>query len=128
MDMVTIYRIEDSERRGPYCGSNETCFTGKQIVAYADLLSIFYEPERHPNPKQDSRLNGIMPYEYCAFDSVGQLRDWFRGSGHILVECGFMVNAYSVPVSSVRFGERQCLVTDLPEYSPTHTFVASAIL
>lgn len=129
MSFTTVYRVEDDQKRGPYCGSNETQFTPGQRMKYNMMLTIVSKDwNAHPTPNEDKGLRGINPNEYCAFESIDHVREWFKGAGRILTECGFIVNAYRVPQSSVRFGETQCLVTNLPAHTPTHTFPASTVI
>lgn len=90
--MATVYRIEDADNDGPYCGAN--------------ACSHMFDRRRHNNNdthagySQDKGLHTVIddiePYKF-AFATKKQLKKWFDvGEREILDGFGFKVVKYKM--------------------------------
>jgi hypothetical protein len=122
-DMVTIYRVENTDKIGPY----QACLDPHQAILLQAMLT-HHESDRatHPGPYRDG-CGYIKENQRCAFESVEHLRDWFRGYGKILSQSQFRVNLYRVPRSEVKFGRHQCLIP-APIGKPSYSYDPQTVI
>lgn len=107
MTTVEVFRVETKDSHyGPYQVAN---LTKEQIDILAYMAEAHNGSRNHLTPWADILLEGIEDYEYCAFTSLEQLRQWFNGWDDHLTVADFIVQAYSVPICFVRYGRDQCL-------------------
>lgn len=101
METVRIYRIENNNGIGPYCGTAET-----------QWVTCWKRHNDKPTPDKD----GIPDEAYagrgsarCAFTSIAKLKEWFdcQTELHNLSKIGFEVAVYEVPTHAVWHGNRQ---------------------
>lgn len=96
---VSIYRIE--QPRGGF---------GPYSKEFATVLGGMFAQHRsgsHPGPFQDDLLTHVDPDEFCGFAVLEQLHAWFTGWEEELVQAGFVLVRYSVPIHLVRYGRTQ---------------------
>lgn len=105
-DKVTLHvvRIEDILTGiGPYVG-------GKAKVR--ELLNeegISFGSERSPSVWNEGEPGSIESHEVCGFHSMDKAKDWFSEPliKKLVSDHGYVVNAYAVPISSAKLGNRQ---------------------
>lgn len=83
---MLVYRVEGPNGNGPYT-TNDFSLRFKLCDAHTDL--------RHPGPGADDELRRIEYDEYCGFNSVEALMEWFSPKWRkALEEEGFIVKVY----------------------------------
>lgn len=102
--MPIIYRVENSEARGPYTGIGD-------MSLWTDSN---HTDAAHPCPNDDS-----MPWDWnfnherisdarCGFESLKALTAWFNPQELTkLKELGYRIRAYQVPEDAVIRGKKQ---------------------
>lgn len=114
--MATVFRIEDSEGRGPYGPNRPHSERADQLIySHNDC-------EKHPTPWFDGDLGWkISKYEHSrrqqnlpksvllyGFESMTQLFNWFSMDDlHTLREIGFVVKTFEVPSEHILRGDCQ---------------------
>lgn len=114
---MLVYRVQHRENGyGPYShlrfDNQPRCWVaGKKITRHHNTSG------EHPSVKED--VPGLchwfepMPdHLFCGFRSQSELLHWFRGHENRLVWAGYIVAAYDVDISHVKFGSKQ-LVFDM---------------
>jgi hypothetical protein len=111
--LTTVYRIEDVDQGGVYRGSNRYY-----------IPSQMDDAERHPIPKDDSKLIESFGYNYDTFEdeyfrfdlidynfgfsSIDQLRNWFYKDEWLLkLSEYFKVGVYTIDLNYVKMGHTQ---------------------
>jgi hypothetical protein len=95
---MMVYRVENSERLGPYCGSRST-----------DLTHHFNE-RTHPGPWGDNLGPVLCSYHRFGFSSLEMMRLWFSDEDRRgLRSDGYHLAAYEVRPMDVRHGSKQII-------------------
>lgn len=101
---MLVYRVEDSEGRGPY----------RKRAGYVHEWSKDengHNDYNHPSPYQDG-LPGMWDMEsyICGFKSKAQLKAWFSEEELSNLEAlGFSIKTFEVPKSDVKVGGKQVI-------------------
>lgn len=101
---MIVYRIEKEDGVGPYFSRNY-----KDLVDENGMTMLEYHGGdyiNHPCPPEDG-IRDIEPEEFCGFESMDALNDWFEDWIPILIEAGYKIVTYDVSTSFVRFGKKQ---------------------
>lgn len=102
---VTLYRVEDSDGNGPYCGVDYK----KQ-----ELMGIKYHNYKdsiHLLPEEDTG-RCMLPNEISAFDSLEQLHEWFTDRElELMSEHGYNIVEFQGIVTA--YGNKQVIVRRL---------------
>lgn len=101
MFKVSMFRVEKPCGTGPYAEEEDHPMLAHMYLSHGD--------EDHPEPADDTLLNGIGADEVCGFPTLDALEDWFAGYEDPLAELGYEIVIYSLPVSSVRYGHQQAV-------------------
>lgn len=92
---MTVYRVENKEGKGPYCGSS-----------YFDWQTEIYNSHRNPSPiddgiwDSDDYFDNTAYYSryYYGFKSMEQYINWFNIENRLeLLEKGYVLRRYEVP-------------------------------
>lgn len=99
---IKVYRLEDSQGRGPYSGETD------RLSAMAKTHNSGGEfRHRTPVPEEDGICARVAPEDYFGFESLGALFEWFDGYAQSLHENGFFASVYEVDNEKVKRGKRQ---------------------
>lgn len=103
--MKTVYRVEHKRyRHGPYnlssIKTNKCRKLSWKLVNAADTV------RRHPSPCMDG-IRNFGDADYCGFESLEQLMDWFEDCIDELHEHEYHVCVFEVPEWTVKRGRRQ---------------------
>lgn len=99
---VSIFRIEKpGGGAGPYADTS-----GHPMLAH---MNAVHGDAEHPDPMDDPLLDGIYPDEHCGFATICDLDAWFTGYAEALAECGYVIAVYTVPLTAVRYGQKQAV-------------------
>lgn len=96
-----MFRVEKPCGAGPYTAEEDHPALEHMYAVHGD--------EDHPEPWDDPKLEQIYPDEQCGFPTLCALEEWFAGYEDPLEELGYGIVAYSVPLTSVRYGTRQAV-------------------
>lgn len=100
---MRVYRIEDANGRGPYYGRRRfTSLHGMFRSHGADYRT-------HPTPFTDLGRDP-KDEEFCAFNSLSDLFDWFGEWTSLLAEKRFKIATYEIDEALVEEGFYQVLV------------------
>lgn len=100
-ELINVFRIEGPDGNGPY------------HYPYVEGMGDAHQGSSTPDPRLDELEGGggIRPNEYCGFDSMDKLIEWFTTGGDWLGEMAnmgiYVVVCDTVPRSAVRKGEMQ---------------------
>lgn len=72
---------------------------------HAELKHAHDGCESHPTPKNDGIV--IEADQYCGFESIDDLLEWFDGWIERLAEAGFEIAEYDIPSCHVKKGDYQ---------------------
>ena len=99
-----VYRVEDDECHGPYIGRSledrVDLWNGKANMRHNNMKT-------HPSPSCDGIF--LDEGDYCAFDSMEKLRQWFSGDIRWLKKKKFHVSIYEIEPEKVKVGRKQVL-------------------
>jgi hypothetical protein len=103
---MLIYRIENDNGLGPYQHHE-----GQFSDAYPMMCD--HSDNRHPSPwHSSSGLSSIYEFEYCGFDSIVSLAEWFADYLDELDSEGFWVSVYESDARVGHYGQalfqREC--------------------
>lgn len=92
---MLVYRVVDKDGDSPYYGN--LCDSIGMPCGYST---------QHPDPEKDG-IGWVNWYEYCGFESLVALYNWFGEWFEELDDAGALVRVYQVPDSEVRKGRKQ---------------------
>lgn len=100
---MIVYRIEDKEGwLGPY----------RWHTNY--IWSLYRGPDKHdrreshPLPMEDGIWNFEEKVDYCAFESLAKLKEWFNDDEiQALEREGFVLALYKISKPKIKFGRKQ---------------------
>jgi hypothetical protein len=99
-----MFRVEKQCGTGPYVEAEHNPILQHMYSVHGDA--------DHPEPWDDELLGGeIYPDEVCGFPTLCGLEEWFAGYEDALSQCGYSIAVYSVPVTAVRYGNKQSVFT-----------------
>ena len=100
---VSMFRVEKPCGAGPYVGNEDDPALAHMFAVHGD--------EDHPDPFDDSMLEGIYPDEVCGFPTLCGVEEWFAGYEDPLDAAGYQIAVYSVPLphQNVRYGDKQAV-------------------
>lgn len=109
---MLVYRVEHAKHgHGPYRSSemvNEGC-----VKLSKELMDAF-SLDTHPVPCLDG-IHDLDSEEYCGFESLYQLHDWFGRYLQDLHIAGYHVAVFDVPENTVRKGNKQVVFRRMKE-------------
>ncbi len=102
-ELVTVYRIENTEGRGPYCYTTGFC---------APITYAYDRGCNHPVPSEDGMTSEEHPYSppqdfFYGFESLRSLARWFGGLPALRTSPEWSLVTYTVPKRDVIFGRSQ---------------------
>lgn len=103
---MTIYRIENDKGGGPYAGSNYYKFPRE----YRELLYIMldeHNDKHHLIPVEDGIENFEHGVDFCGFQTLACLKDWFKGWWDYLIIMGFKIIQIEIDPKYVKIGDSQ---------------------
>lgn len=104
-----MFRVEKPCGTGPYVGNEGNPELAHMFAVHGD--------EDHPDPFDDSMLEGIYPDEVCGFPTLCGVTEWFSGYEDPLDAAGYSISVYSIELQQVRIGHKQSVfVRDAAEF------------